>query len=250
MKGRKRFLFLPRCVARSQISEKSLSPAGCLEDIGPRFLKTPILQTPSGLAGVTGLFQEAAGGKPRCIVAFSDPWVQRSVDTALQQTSVLTTNLFKEYEEYFGPVGLSTATAEIQNAMCKAWSWGELIQLGPQIDNVSAFQFLLRRFRDSLSQTEWPDPQQFPYAQRVWNLPEGILELQSVLLIHNDRDLSHVPFYRKSWFDVTAYHDSLVVKLPGFLSDLDCFSFFCKSCLSDCQSKCKQCKSKLNLRIA
>ena len=224
MKGRKRFLLLPRWVARSQIFKTSLSPAGCLEEIGPRFLKTPILQTPSGLAGATGLFQEAAGGKPRCTVAFSDPWVQRSVDTALQQTSVLITNLLKEYEEYFGPVGLSTATADIQNAMCKAWAWGELVRLGPQIDNVSAFQFLLNRFRDSLSQTEWPDPQQFPYVQRVWNLPPGILELQYVVLIHNVRDLSHVPFYRKSWFDVTAYHVSLVVKLPGFLSDLDCSS--------------------------
>ena len=131
-------------------------------------------------------------------------------------------------------MGLSTATADLQNAMCKAWSWGELIQHGPQIDNVSAFQFLLHRFRDSLSQTEWPDPEQFPFVQRVWNLPDRILELQYVLLAHNVRDLSHVPFYRKSWFDVTAYHVSLVLKLPGFLSDLDCpFNFF-NNCLLNC----------------
>ena len=118
----------------------------------------------------------------------------------------LIVSILREYMDYFGPVGISTLTTDLQNAMCSAWAWDLILEKSEvSIQQVYAFQYIVKRLRRSLSLCQWPDPAEFPYVQRQWDT-DGLLELQYMVLCHNVLSLSKSPHWHRLWFSSEESH--------------------------------------------
>lgn len=129
---------------------------------------------------------------------------------ALAAMRQLIVSILREYRDYFGPVGVSTLTLDLQNAMCLAWAWDLILEKSEvSIKQVYAFQYIVKRLSRSLSLCQWPDPAEFPYVQRTWET-DGVLELQYMVLCHNVLSLSKSPHWHRLWYPVKKVTVSLV----------------------------------------
>ncbi len=95
--------------------------------VHPRFHSGPSKPTPSGMAGVAGLYKSTPLGGPRCVAALHDPYVYECLDAGLSELNKLLSQLLQEYSDYWGPVGLSTAVSDLRCAMVKAFDWHEYL---------------------------------------------------------------------------------------------------------------------------
>lgn len=117
---------VPRWVARTSLPrEKLVRVQGDLVTVHPRYHVGPTRQTPPGMAGVKGLYKSTGVGGPRCVASLHDPFVYQCLDAGLSELNKLLSELMQQYSQYWGPVGLSTAVADLRCAMVKAFDWHE-----------------------------------------------------------------------------------------------------------------------------
>ncbi|CAK9008481.1 unnamed protein product [Durusdinium trenchii] len=119
----------PGCVARptGNFEDAGARPADVI-DVPPRYGSRVLRPGPPGMRGVN-LYKQTPGGPPRCVVGVGDPHIFSCVDAALRAIASLLAALLREYEDYFGPVGISTETADLRAAMLKAFDWKELLEV-------------------------------------------------------------------------------------------------------------------------
>ena len=168
-----------------------------------RFQKRQVGPTPVGLQGVQGLFASGPN-RVRCQVGLASDFVHDAVQKALQEMQNLLQSQGKHYRDYWGPVGVSTHMQAIRRAMATAWDWECLLQKPPTKKHDQAFLKLVQLFKPALEKTEWPDPVQFPYVQRVWP-EEDEWRFQYFALMHSVRDASNRLPYKEAWFPLEGY---------------------------------------------
>lgn len=56
------------------------------------------------------------------VIALHDPHVFKCVGAALAAVQKLIADLLREYSDYWGPVGLSTAVTDLRGAMVRAFN--------------------------------------------------------------------------------------------------------------------------------
>ena len=128
--GRRKQVKVPRWVARptGNFEDAGARPADVI-DVPPRYGSRVLGPGPPGMRGVKHLYKQTPGGPPRCVVGVGDPHIFSCVDAALRAIASLLAALLREYEDYFGPVGISTETADLRAAMLKAFDWKELLEV-------------------------------------------------------------------------------------------------------------------------
>ena len=108
---------VPRWVARTSLPREKLGRVeGDLVTVHPRYHSGPISRLPRAMTGVHG---STPLGGPRCVASLHDPFVYQCLDAGLSVSG-----LMQEYSQYWGPVGLSTAS-DLRCAMVKAFDWHE-----------------------------------------------------------------------------------------------------------------------------
>ena len=117
---------VPRWVARTSLPREKLGRVeGDLVTVHPRYHSGPISRLPRAMTGVHGLYKSTPLGGPRCVASLHDPFVCQCLDAGLSEMNKLLSGLMQEYSQYWGPVGLSTAVADLRCAMVKAFDWHE-----------------------------------------------------------------------------------------------------------------------------